>query len=275
MNVIGKLVESFPFRYCFQNWSWNFPFWLAWIRNNRAQKTMVPVITSVYLGLGFLIAADNVLVICAVHSSRSLRRATNFSLVSLAVADLLVGVIALPLRTAEVLAFEWTRDVTWCRFSLCVSLLSLSASALNLLSVTAERYFAILRPLTFRSSFTCRRTCCALVFVWLSALLVSFLPLLELGKSTRGQRSHQHKICRFADTMSTEYLTFFSVTIILIPTIFMSYTYFRIFGEARKLRKRLQGLQLQDAKEEKAAFLKESKTAKTIGMYTWVKLHVS
>lgn len=228
---------------------------------------MVPLITFLYVTLSFLITSDNLLVILAVKSTRALRKATNFLLVSLALADLFVGVIVLPLRVVEVQAFEWSRTVYWCQCSLSLTLLSLSASVLNLFIVTADRYFAIVLPLVYQSKFTSRRIIYAIILVWVSAFLVSFLPFLALKSTAAQERSQHHRICRFADTMSAEYLTFFVCFIVLIPTLFISYAYVTMYRAASSLRRRLKSLQVAGNGEGVRSVLKESKAAKTVGEY--------
>ena len=225
---------------------------------------MVPLITFLYVTLSLLITSSNLFVILAVKSTRALRKATNFPLVSLAVADLFVGIIVLPLRIVEVQAFDWSRDIYWCQCSLSLTLLSLSASVLNLLIVTTERYFAAVQPLIYQSKFTSRRLSYGIISIWVVAFLLSFLPFLVLKKTTAQERSYQHKICRFADTMSAEYLIFFVSIVVLIPTLFISYAYLRMYRAASILRRRLKSLQVPRQGEEIASALKESKTAKTI-----------
>ena len=229
---------------------------------------MVPVITFLYVTLSVLITSDNLLVILAVYSTRALRKVTNYSLVSLAFADLLVGMVVLPVRIIEVRAFHWSRNIHWCQFSLSLTLLSLSASVLNLLIVTIERYFAIIHSLTYTSKITPRRNFYAIILVWIVAFVMSFLPFVALKSTTAQERSSQHKVCRFADTMSPEYLTFFSATVVLIPTLFITFAYLRIYRAASRLRKRLKSLQVHRIGDENiASVLNESKAAKTIGEF--------
>lgn len=229
---------------------------------------MLPLITFLYVLLSCLITLGNFSVILAVLSTPSLRKATNFSLVSLAGADLFVGVIVLPLRLLEGwTSVEWSRTIFWCKFSLCLTLLSLSASILNLFVVTAERYFAIILPLLYETKITSRRICGAIIFFWFVAILVSFFPFFEFKSFQAKERSEQHKICWFADTMSAEYLTSYVFIVVSMPTLFISYAYVRIHHAARKLRNRLKTLLVQsnNQPQEVASALRESKTAKTIG----------
>ncbi|XP_068742568.1 beta-1 adrenergic receptor-like [Montipora capricornis] len=233
---------------------------------------MVPLITFLYVFLSSLITLGNVSVMLAVISTPTLRKATNFSLVSLAAADLFVGIVVLPLRILEAwTAFYWSRTTSWCKFSLGLTLLSLSASVLNLLIVTAERYFAIILPLVYHRKMTARRIFWALIFVWIVAILLSFSPFLGLKSSIVQERNHQHKICRFADTMSAEYLTTFACITVLMPTLFISFAYVRMYRAASKLKRRLKSLQVQPSRgQEITSALKESKSAKTIGIVVGV-----
>ena len=227
---------------------------------------MVPVIVFLYVTLSVLITSDNLLVIAAVYSTRTLRKVTNYSLVSLAFADLLVGFVVLPVRTVEAWTFHWSRSILWCQFSLSLTLLSLSASVLNLLIVTVERYFAIILPFTYASKITTRRNFYVIMSVWVFAVLVSFLPFFALKSTTAQEREQQHKVCRFADTLSPEYLVFFSATVVFLPTLCITLAYLRIYLTAIELRERLKSLQVQqDGRESIASAMKESKTAKTIG----------
>ena len=227
----------------------------------------MPLITFLYVFLSSLITLGNVSVMLAVISTPTLRKATNFSLVSLAAADLFVGIVVLPLRILEAwTAFYWSRTTSWCKFSLGLTLLSLSASVLNLCIVTAERYFAIILPLLYHRKMTARRIFWALIFVWIVAILLSFSPFLGLKSSIVQERNHQHKICRFADTMSAEYLTTFACITVLMPTLFISFAYVRMYRAASKLKRRLKSLQVQPSRgQEITSALKESKSAKTIG----------
>jgi len=107
------------------------------------------------------------------------------------------------------------------------------------------------------------------MLVWVSAFLVSFLPLVALKSTTAREREQEHKVCRFADTLSSEYLVLFSATVVFIPTLCITWAYLRIYLAAIKLRARLKSLQVQQEGEENiASALKESKTAKTIGEFS-------
>jgi len=95
------------------------------------------------------------------------------------------------------------------------------------------------------------------------------MPFVALKSTTAQEREQQHNVCRFADTLSSEYLVFFSVTAVFVPTLCISLAYLRIYLAAIKLRARLKSLQVQrEGEDDITSLLKESKTAKTIGEFS-------
>lgn len=222
-----------------------------------------------FLVLSLVVTADNILVICAVHSNRALRKATYFFIVSLCIADLTVGVVALPLRALEAISFQWTRSIAWCRVSLCLSLLSLSASILNLLLVTIDRYLAVHSPLLYRTKVTSKRAALVIVTTWIFCLSFSFVPMFGFGTSNAKRRSNQQEICSYAKTMDAEYLVVFPAFIILVPTLVMSCLYIRIYvtarGQEKLVRRSVRSLQAAQFKSSQC--LKESKASKTVGKF--------
>lgn len=90
----------------------------------------------------------NLLVIVVFLQDRRLRKVTNFYIISLSVADLLVGAIGIP--SAILTRIGIPRD----SLRLCLTMLSLlvvlcTISILNLVAVSLDRYWAILYPLDY------------------------------------------------------------------------------------------------------------------------------
>ena len=116
----------------------------------------VEIITSavVYVLLALLVIFGNILVIVAFKFNPRLQTTNNTFLVGLAVSDLLVGLISIPL---------WIYFSTCQQYSTCVNSTKLlmfystvdiftgCASVLQLTSISIERYLAITRPINHRS----------------------------------------------------------------------------------------------------------------------------
>lgn len=98
--------------------------------------------------IGFLIltlivfcVVGNLFVILAVLLERDLRSRPQYYLIfSLAIADLLVGLIVTPLGAWSTLSQEWSLGVTLCDFWVSVDVLVCTSSILHLVAIALDRY---------------------------------------------------------------------------------------------------------------------------------------
>lgn len=104
---------------------------------------------SLYIAIELVIAvlsiAGNVLVCWAVAINSTLKNATNYFLVSLAVADILVGCLAIPF--AITISIGLRSDFYGCLFLACFVLVLTQSSIFSLLAVAIDRYLAVKIPL--------------------------------------------------------------------------------------------------------------------------------
>ncbi|RXN39261.1 adenosine receptor A1-like protein [Labeo rohita] len=103
---------------------------------------------SIYISLEVLIAVGcclgNVLVIWAVWKSGALNKPTFCLIVSLAVADFLVGAVAIPL--AVIVDIHVKIPFYACLFISCVLIVPLQASVLTLLAIAVDRFLRVRIP---------------------------------------------------------------------------------------------------------------------------------
>lgn len=103
----------------------------------------------VYIILELLIAMfsvlGNVLVCWAVCLNSNLQSITNFFVVSLAVADIAVGVLAIPFSI--VISTGFCSNFYGCLFIACFVLVLTQSSIFSLLAIAIDRYIAITIPL--------------------------------------------------------------------------------------------------------------------------------
>ncbi|XP_076032518.1 putative G-protein coupled receptor No9 [Oratosquilla oratoria] len=140
----------------------------------------VGVITSlVALGiLNVLVICGNCLVILAVFLSSKLRTVTNLFIVSLAVADLLLGVAVLPF-SVTIQAFDvWLYGDLWCSVWLAVDVWMSTASILNLCAISLDRYVAVTRPVSYPSLMSSSRAKLLIAGVWVTSFVICFPPLV-------------------------------------------------------------------------------------------------
>ena len=140
----------------------------SFIAEPISPKTFLALIIS-WSFLGMVSAGLNLMVCAMVYTDKKLRSMTNYLVVSLSVADLLIAVVFVPFYIID----HYARTVIGDYFVAFILL----ATVFNLFGVTFERYIALTRPFRCRMIMTCQ-TVTIIVFVsWLLPLVLSLLPL--------------------------------------------------------------------------------------------------
>ena len=114
--------------------------------------------------LSILTMAGNGFVIFLVCRKRQLRTKTNAFVVSLAVADFCVGMIAVPSRFFCEMTSECTQQARL--FVIFVRMLPAYASGTNLCSLVFERYMAVVKPLKYLTFMKRRRVIQMISLSW-------------------------------------------------------------------------------------------------------------
>lgn len=127
----------------------------------------------------------NVLVIGTVCTNPSLKIISNFWLVSMAVADLMVTALAQPIFSVflGLQLNEECHEVVSQAFRLIANM-SCSASVLHLCLISIDRCLVILRPHDFRTVRTKKRFKIALVIAWTLPVIYGILRLTVSKKGT-------------------------------------------------------------------------------------------
>ncbi|XP_059511158.1 adenosine A2a receptor a isoform X2 [Stegostoma tigrinum] len=98
------------------------------------------------LVIAVLAVLGNVLVCWAVYLNSNLQNVTNFFVVSLAVADIAVGVLAIPF--AITISTGFCSLFYGCLFIACFVLVLTQSSIFSLLAIAIDRYICIKIPLS-------------------------------------------------------------------------------------------------------------------------------
>lgn len=136
------------------------------------------VMIALSVSAALLGTVGNLLVCGSVFTTRSLRTIANFILVSLAVADLLVTVLAQPLFVAY-LAMS-TRATCTDTVELLFRLIAnacCGASVLHLCLISIDRCIVVLKPHDFRKIITKKRLAVVLVAAWLFPVIYAILRM--------------------------------------------------------------------------------------------------
>ena len=124
--------------------------------------------------LSLLTVVGNGLVVYLIITRKRLHNATNWIVLSLAIADFLVGAGYLP--AGILLADNLFEQHSVMSFML-------AASVLNLSLLTVDRYVFITRPLRYSTLMTTKRAVLLIVTVWLASFVPHLLLYLTSSKS--------------------------------------------------------------------------------------------
>ena len=130
---------------------------------------------SVILGLSTILSlTGNSLVCLAFYRKRRLRTITNFYVVSLAVADLLLAPF-FPFNLVASGSRRWSFGYSFCQFigflAQCWAQLSLCILAL----ASINRYFCVVKPHKYPVFFSRKNTVLSILFVWLFSFLQTLI----------------------------------------------------------------------------------------------------
>ncbi|VDN06192.1 unnamed protein product [Thelazia callipaeda] len=83
---------------------------------------------------------------------KQLQTVSNYFLFSLAVADIAIGLVSIPVMTYYMAAnSKWGLGYSMCQFWLCLDYMMCNASVLNLLLISLDRYFSFIETNQFAS----------------------------------------------------------------------------------------------------------------------------
>jgi len=169
----------------------------------------------------------NLLVLIAFVRFRRVRSVTNYYVISLAVADLLVAVVGIPSALATSVGLP--RHFRLCLFMNSILMLLCTGSILSLVAVTVDRFWAVVRPLTYTVDMTGRRAQVIIACCWTTATVIGLLPSAgwNAGKPLEPR-------CFFMEVMDFRYLAFVYFATIVAPSLFMAVVYVIIFKVVRR-----------------------------------------
>ncbi|CAG7819108.1 unnamed protein product [Allacma fusca] len=121
----------------------------------------------------------NTLVIAAVATTRRLRTVTNCFVMSLAVADWLVGMFVMPPKVGlHLVDNKWHLGRILCELWISLDILLCTASILSLCAISIDRYLAITRPLAYSRKRRSKRLALSMIScVWVAAVVITSPPI--------------------------------------------------------------------------------------------------
>ncbi|XP_056157878.1 histamine H1 receptor [Lampris incognitus] len=129
-------------------------------------------ILGVSLGLlSLLTILMNLLVLYAVKTEKSLHTVGNLYIVSLSMADLIVGTAVMPLNLVYLLEHQWKLGRAACQFWLITDYVASTASIFSIFILCLDRYRSVRQPLKYLRYRTKGRASTMICGAWLLSLM--------------------------------------------------------------------------------------------------------
>ncbi|CAK8694290.1 unnamed protein product [Clavelina lepadiformis] len=153
--------------------------------------------TVIYIGLeiavAVLVIAGNAAVCYVVLNSPLRKKVMYMFVTSLALADLCVGIIAIPFAILTKLGHPHNEPYA------CVAVLSLimvptQTSIFNLMAISVERYLAIRFPRMHYTKVTRKKAFITIIVIWITSCFIGLLPLLGWNNMSHFSNFPAHSI---------------------------------------------------------------------------------
>ncbi|XP_051529782.1 muscarinic acetylcholine receptor M3-like [Myxocyprinus asiaticus] len=229
--------------------------------------TIWQVIIIVFLcGLLSLVTIiGNVLVLVSFKVNKQLKTVNNYYLLSLAFADLIIGILSMNLYTTYIVMDQWALGNWACDLWLAIDYVASNASVMNLLVISFDRYFSVTRPLTYRAKRTTKRAMTMIGLAW-SISFVLWAPAILFWQYFVGKRTVLPGEC-YIQFLSEPIITFCTaIAAFYLPVTIMTVLYWRIYKETENRSKELAGLK-GSGNQGKHGSLEESHNSRSRSSY--------
>nr|XP_043905595.1 trace amine-associated receptor 1-like [Solea senegalensis] len=230
--------------------------------NESANVPDINAVTYSYLlcifggSLSVLILFGNLLVIISIVYFKQLHTPTNFLMLSLAVADLLVGILVVPFSIVLFVKYWYVEDLL-CKVRGSLDVLLGSSSIWNLCFISVDRFYAVCQPLRYRIKINVRVVGIMILVSWTIATLNGIIYTLKTPD--KGQQNKRCFIFQQKSQSSIVVVVFISFG---FPAILMSSIYLKILMVAQKQARSIQSMAKSTATVSKV----ERKATKTLAI---------
>ncbi|XP_041832655.1 trace amine-associated receptor 1-like [Melanotaenia boesemani] len=191
------------------------------------------VLLYIFLGsLSVVTACGNILVIISIIYFKQLHTPSNYLIFSLAVVDLLVGIVVFPFSMSYPLSSCLYYRELLCKIRDSFDVVLSTTSIFTLCCISVDRYYAVCQPLTYRTKISFQVVSVMILMSWgVSIFIAVGFVITELNQKKCEQN------CYLDDVLETILAPVFSF---YLPIIIMLYIYLRIYLVAQRQARSIQ-----------------------------------
>ena len=163
----------------------------------------------------------NVLVSLAVIRSPKLRISTSMFILALAIADILVGLICIPITCGILVSEDWINKSALCQIQ-GFAILTLALMSIATLALTAlNQFFRVVKPVIYKRFFSKRNSLLLIGVAWF--MIITFYAALLVSRATHVRYEPSYAVCAVAHILVQTLVEFVCVILAFI-TIVVSYS---------------------------------------------------
>ncbi|XP_061603007.1 5-hydroxytryptamine receptor 1D-like [Cololabis saira] len=176
-------------------------------------------------------ALSNAFVIATIRRSRKLHTPANLLVASLALTDLLVALLVMPVSAQYTVRRAWTLGRALCAAWLSSDVTCCTASILHLCVIALDRYWAVTDAVEYQRRRTAGRAAAMVAAAWAIAACISLPPFFWHRQAAAVEEEETSCSVNTDHVFYTVYSTFGAF---YIPTLLLLALYGRIYVEARR-----------------------------------------
>ncbi|GFR06152.1 octopamine receptor beta-1R [Trichonephila clavata] len=179
----------------------------------------------------------NVMVVLTILRHRGMKTRTNMFIVNLAVADILVAVLDMPVSLITIIEGRWVFGEALCKLNGFTMALFLICSIHTLMYISVHKYISITRP--FSRAMTPRRIKLMILASWLWAMFCATGPLIGWNENVYKKGSSQCGPAFPKGIVALSHSVLITTSNYIIPLSVMTFCYSKIFSEIHVHMKRI------------------------------------
>lgn len=191
----------------------------------QALKICLTVVLSI---ITLATVLSNAFVLTTIFLTRKLHTPANYLIGSLAMTDLLVSILVMPISIAYTTTHTWSFGQILCDIWLSSDITCCTASILHLCVIALDRYWAITDALEYSKRRTAGHAAIMIAIVWVISICISIPPLFW-----RQAKAHDEMSDCLVNTSQISYTVYSTCGAFYIPSVLLIILYGRIYMAAR------------------------------------------
>ncbi|XP_061074286.1 trace amine-associated receptor 13c-like [Conger conger] len=216
-----------------------------------------------------LTVCGNLLVIISICHFKQLHTATNFLLLSLALADFLVGAIVMPLYFTMLIDPHGCFGIVYCLIFNVASFYLTCISIYNVALIAVDRYIALSNPFHYAMKMTTNITLRIIAILWLYSLIYNMVLLYFNGNIIDMEANVTCGECIVK--VNNEWSIIDFIIVFFLPCSMIIIMYLKIFTIATKQANKIRSVR-KCPQIHNSSMASERKAAKTLGVLVAVFL---